>query len=166
VGSAIIGLVGVVVGAMIVTSVEFWRTMSERKGQRKTAATMIMFDLLGASVRAQSAAEHERWPVGRRSHLLAWYEFGPSLASWLDRGAFEAIATAFRSVEANEERGMANPAGTLDTSAVEMIRDSIDYLAAGMAVTSGLLGKYERNRPALTLPVLASMAQAQGDGQD
>jgi hypothetical protein len=146
-GTALVGLAGVIVGALITGGVQWWAVVRKERLDARTAARVLTVSSEDVRNALEMALENGRFtPSGESDPLTSaatlWQQERSNLARVMGREDFTTVATAFRSLERvlwarsmddADEAAIAEAARTLAGVTSELLRRAIELMEKAAA---------------------------------
>lgn len=101
--AALIGVIGVILGALVTALLSFRAEANRRRGEARVAARLIAGEIDAASIRIGAYATAKRWGADEIS-TKQWQENGPALAAELPGATLERVLNAYALIESWESK--------------------------------------------------------------
>jgi hypothetical protein len=132
--AALIGVIGVILGALVTALLSFRAEANRRRGEARVAARLIAGEINAASIRAGAYASAKRWGADEIS-TKQWRENGPALAAELSGATLERVLNAYDLIESWESkrgRCVGQPVDEKDIPALEKDEKALAALSASL----------------------------------
>lgn len=137
--TALIGLLGVVVGVLLGGGVQILVAKLDRRAESKRAARLLFGDAHFAENALANAAEGIWWQKANAPSLDGWRRYREALAGAMDGPAFQSVDGAFQRIANIEVWRETGEVGDLEVDAAEALEQMRE--ARGLLLLEGFSGE-------------------------